>query len=236
MPSQKTLPEANSLREIQRAIEQAQQHPSPTFMLNKPADQGESSTAWRDLLDREREHRRRIFEAFPDGGKQRHVAVRAWWGTVSEVLNGIQTVTDWDDVPYQLLEMLAGQAAYLAVGQIPDPIKHVGGKGRTAPGPGEISDIRWAVTYVSAAREGLVRGLKPPDARAVVCRLYKLRSEQTVREWCRVYEPFPEPEASPASYLRGRLVSAARRYRLNVRTQNARAEADRKRRQKPVSK
>ena len=58
--------------------------------------------------------------------------------------------------------MLAGQAAYLAVGQIPDPIKHVGGKGGTAPGPGEISDIRWAVTYVHAVRKGLVRGLKPP--------------------------------------------------------------------------
>jgi hypothetical protein len=244
MPSQKTLPEANSLREIQRAIEQAQQHPSPTFMLNKPADQGESSTAWRDLLDREREHRRRIFEAFPDGGKQRHVAVRAWWGTVSEVLNGIQTVTDWDDVPYQLLEMLAGQAAYLAVGQIPDPIKHVGGKGRTAPGPGEISDIRWAVTYVCAAREGRVRGLKPPvDVRghrksspeavaiAVVRRLYKLRSEQTVREWCRTYQPFPHAEASPASYLRSRLVSAACRYRLNERTHDARTRADRKRQQ-----
>ena len=64
--------------------------------------------------------------------------------------------------PTSYSTMLAGLAAYLAVGQIPDPIKHVGGKGRTAPGPGEISDIRWAVTYVSAAREGLVRGLKPP--------------------------------------------------------------------------
>ena len=105
----------------------------------------------------------------PTGGKQHRVAVHKWWGTVSKVLEGIKNVTDWDDLPYQLFDMLAGLAAYLAVGQITDPIKHVGGKGRTAPGPGEISDIRWAVTYVSAAREGLVRGLKPPDARAVVC-------------------------------------------------------------------
>src|SRR4051812_6886020 len=105
-----------------------------------------SSTAWRALLDREREHRRRIFETWPTGGKQHRVAVREWWGTVSEVLKGIQNVNDGDDLPYQLLDMLAGQAAYLAVGQIPDPIKDVGGKGGTAPGPGEISDIRWAVT------------------------------------------------------------------------------------------
>ena len=208
-----------------------------------------SSTTWRALLDREREHRLRMFETLPTGGKQHRVAVREWWGTVSEVLKDIQNVTDWDDLPYQLFDMLAGLAAYLAVGQIPDPIKHVGGKGRTAPGPGEISDIRWAVTYVSAAREGLVQGLKPPvDVRghrksspdavaiAVVRRLYKLRSEQTVREWCRTYEPFPHPEASPASYLRSRLVSAARRYRLNERTQNARTGADRKRQQKTVSK
>ena len=195
-----------------------------------------SSTTWRALLDREREHRLRVFETLPTGGKQRRVAVREWWGTVSEVLKDIQNVTDWHDLPYQLFDMLAGLAEYLAVGQIPDPVKHVGGKGRTAPGPGEVSDIRWAVTYVSAAREGLVRGLTPRDARAVVCRLYKLRSEQTVREWCRTYKPFPQPEASPASYLRGRLVSAARRYRLNVRTQNARTGADRKRRQKTVSK
>ena len=206
-----------------------------------------SSTTWRALLDREREHRLRMFETLPTGGKQHRVAVREWWGTVSEVLKDIQNVTDWDDLPYQLFDMLAGLAAYLAVGQIPDPIKHVGGKGRTAPGPSETSDIRWAVTYVHAVREGRVRGLKPSPGRgrksspgavatAVVCRLYKLRSEQTVREWCRTYEPFPQPEASPASYLRGRLVSAARRYRLNVRTQNARTGADRKRRQKTVSK
>ena len=99
-----------------------------------------------------------MFETLPTGGKQHRVAVREWWGTVSEVLEDIQNVTDWDDLPYELFDMLAGQAAYLAVGQIPDPIKNVGGKGRTAPGPGEISDIRWAVTYVSAVREGLVRG------------------------------------------------------------------------------
>jgi hypothetical protein len=202
-----------------------------------------SSTTWRALLDREREHRLRMFETLPTGGKQHRVAVREWWGTVSEVLKDIQNVTDWDDLPYQLFDMLAGLAAYLAVGQIPDPIKYVGGKGRTAPGPGEISDIRWAVTYVCAAREGIVRGLKPPVvvrgrrksspdavAIAVVCRLYKLRSEQTVREWLRTYEPFPHPEASPASHLRSSLVRAARRYRLNVRTQNARTRADRKRR------
>ena len=110
-----------------------------------------SSTTWRALLDREREHRLRMFETLPTGGKQHRVAVREWWGTVSKVLEGIKNVTDLDEplraialLPYELFAMLAGQAAYLAVGQIPDPIKHVGGKGRTAPGPSETSDIRWA--------------------------------------------------------------------------------------------
>lgn len=202
-----------------------------------------SSTTWRALLDREREHRLRMFETLPTGGKQHRVAVREWWGTVSEVLKDIQNVTDWDDLPYQLFDMLAGQAAYLAVGQIPDPIKHVGGKGRTAPGPSETSDIRWAVTYVHAVREGRVRGLKPPPSRgrksspgavavAVVRRLYKLRDERTVREWCRTYEPFPYPEAWTVSSLRNRVADAARQYHLNERTQNAQTRADRKRRQK----
>ena len=202
-----------------------------------------SSTTWRALLDREREHRLRMFETLPTGGKQHRVAVREWWGTVSEVLKDIQNVTDWDDLPYQLFDMLAGQAAYLAVGQIPDPIKHVGGKGRTAPGPSETSDIRWAVTYVHAVREGRVRGLKPPPSRgrksspgavavAVVRRLYKLRDERTVREWYRTYEPFPYPEAWTVSSLRNRVADAARQYHLNERTQNARTRADRKRRQK----
>jgi hypothetical protein len=202
-----------------------------------------SSTTWRALLDREREHRLRMFETLPTGGKQHRVATREWWGTVSEVLKDIQNVTDWDDLPYQLFDMLAGLAAYLAVGQIPDPIKHVGGKGRTAPGPSETSDIRWAVTYVHAVREGRVRGLKPPPGRgrksspgavavAVVRRLYKLRDERTVREWCRTYEPFPYPEAWTVSFLRNRVADAARQYRLNERTQNARTRADRKRRQK----
>ena len=104
MPPQKTRPEAKRRREedkrrresIQRAIEQARQHPSPTFVLNKTADQGASNTLaeWRALLDREREHRRRMFETLPTGGKQHRVAVREWWGTVSEVLKGIQNVTD----------------------------------------------------------------------------------------------------------------------------------------------
>ena len=209
-----------------------------------------SSTTWRALLDREREHRLRMFETSPTGGKQHRVAVREWWDTVSKVLEGIKNVTDLDEplralalLPYELFEMLAGQAAYLAVGQIPDPIKHVGGKGRSAPGPSETSDIRWAVTYVHAVREGRVRGLKPPPSRgrksspgavavAVVRRLYKLRSEQTVREWCRTYEPFPYPEAWTVSSLRNRVADAARQYHLNERTQNARTRADRKRRQK----
>jgi hypothetical protein len=58
-----------------------------------------TSTTWRALLDREREHRLRMFETFPTGGKQHRVAVREWWGTVSEVLKDIQNVTDWDVCP-----------------------------------------------------------------------------------------------------------------------------------------
>jgi hypothetical protein len=213
-------------------------------------------TEWRDLLDRERKQRERMFETLPTrgeqhrvAGKQHRVAVRKWWGTVSEVLKGIQNVTDWHDLPYELLDMLAGLAACLAVGQIPLTIKDVGGKGRTAPVPGEISDIRWAVTYVCAVRDGRVQGRKPPlvvrgrrksspdaVALAVVCRLYDLRDEQTVRTWCRKYKPFPYPEAWTVSSLRNRVVDAARQYRLNVRTQNARTRAGRKRRQKTVSK
>ena len=92
------------------------------------------------------------------------------------MLKDIQNVTDFDlgDLPYELFAMLAGQAAYLAVGQIPDTIKHVGGKGRSAPGPSETSDIRWAVTYVHAVREGLVRGLKPHPVGAASRRLGRL--------------------------------------------------------------
>jgi len=240
MPPQKTRPEDKRRREeakrrresIQRAIEQARD-------LTKPR------TTWRALLDREREHRRRMFETLPtlpDDDKQHRVAVREWWGTVSEVLKDIQNVTDFDlgDLPYELFAMLAGQAAYLAVGQIPDPIKHVGGKGRSAPGPSETSDIRWAVTYVHAVREGLVRGLKPHPRRgrksspgavavAVVCRLYKLRDKQTVLKWCRTYEPFPYPEVWSVSSLRNRVADAARQYRLNERTEDARIRTDRKR-------
>ena len=166
------------------------------------------------------------------------------------MLGGIKNVTnlddfDLDDLPYELFAMLAGQAAYLAAGQIPDPIKHVGGKGRTAPGPSETSDIRWAVTYVHAVREGLVRGLKPHPRRGrksspgtvavtIVRRLYKLRDERTVREWCRTYEPFPYLEAWTVSSLRNRVADAARRYRhANTRSW---AASGRKRRQKTKSK
>jgi hypothetical protein len=203
---------------------------------NRDASPTLEQTEWRALLDREREQRARLSETLPTGGEQHRGAVRAWWGTVSEVLKGIQNVTNWGDLPYQLFDRLAEQAAFLAVGQIPDPIKHVGGRGETAPGPGEISDKRWAVTYVDAVSKGLIRGLMLPPRRgrksssgalAVVCRLYKLRSKQTVHEWRRTYAPYPHPEAWPASYLRSRLLSAARRYRLNALT-NAGREQRRK--------
>ena len=172
-------------------------------------------TEWRALLDREREQRQRLHETLPAGGKQHQLAIRGWWGAVSKVLGGIKNVTnlddfDLDDLPYELFAMLAGQAAYLAVGQIPDPIKHVGGKGRTAAGPGETSDIRWAVTYVRAVRDGLVRGRKPV---AVVRRLYKLRDDRIVRTWCQKYKPFSYPDEWVVSSLRNRVADAARRYR-----------------------
>ena len=167
---------------------------------------------WRVLLDREREQRARLFETLPTGGKQHRVAVREWWGTVSEVLKGIQNVTDWDDLPYQLFEMLAGLAEYLAVGQIPVTIKHVGGKGRTAPGPGEISDIRWAVTYVRAVRDGRRSGAA--SRVAVVRRLYKLRDERTVRHGAEHTSRSRFQKRGLLSSLRSRVGRRrARRYR-----------------------
>ena len=127
--------------------------------------------------------------------------------------------------------MLAGQAEYLAVGQIPDPIKRVGGKGGTAPGPDETNDICWAVTYIRAVRDGRVQDPKPV---AFVRDLYNLRNELTVRKWCRTYEPFPFLEALTEPSLRKLVASAACRYRhANTRTW---AASGRKRRQKTKSK
>ena len=217
-------------RAVRNAVEKFEAgHRAPRMMSISLREKTErrKKTKWRVRLDRERKQRKRLFETAPAGGKQPRVALRAWWAAVSKVLGGIQNVTDLDDLLYGLFAVLAEQAAYLAVGQIPDPIKRVGGKGRKAPGPGEISDIRWAVTYIRAVRDGLVRGLKPPlvvrgrrksspdaVAIAVVCRLYKLSDEHIVRTWCRIYKPFPYPDAWTVSSLRNRVADAARRYRL----------------------
>ena len=236
-------------RAVHNAVKKSKAgHRAPRMMSMWEKTERRKKTKWRTLLDRERKQRKRLFETAPAGGKQHRVAIREWWGAISKVLGGIKSVSnfDLDDLPYELFAMLAEQAAHLAVGRLPDLIKGVGGRGRTTSGPGEISDIRWAVTYVYAVRKGQVRGLKPlvirgrrkssPEAVviAVVCRLYNLSDEQTVYAWCRAYKPFPYPEAWTVSSLRNRVADAARRYRRSVRTQNARTRADRKRRQKTV--
>ena len=114
---------------------------------------------WRALFDSEVAARYELDRLAHDGepsGKK----IRFWWKSVEDLLSayGIAVAKDErpEPPPAELASLLSTFAGYLAVGQIPDPIKGAATEGRRPPGPTERRHIGWAVAYRHACRpEGI---------------------------------------------------------------------------------
>jgi len=108
---------------------------------------------WQALLDAEALARRKIGDVQFAGGDI-GLTVRAWWQTVSDVLNGYSRLIAMGEnvtpPPVEIAVVLGNLAAYLAVGKIPGPIADAVTEGRHAPGPTESRDIGLAVAYRKA--------------------------------------------------------------------------------------
>lgn len=106
---------------------------------------------------------------------------------------------------------LGGLFGYLAKGAMPLPLIDCIGRGRPAPGPTEQRDMQTAVSYVFAARRGLIEDDQPIKA---VCALYGI-NDHTLYDWTTKF-----PDIDPLAVVDGRLSRltsalkrAAERYR-----------------------
>jgi len=173
-------------------------------------------TSWGELLEQEPEARRvasREIKKAERGEKFDQKKIREWWRIVEAVL----IEAKGRPIPVRLLKVLSGLAGYLAAGQVPSPISRVA-QHRPAIGPSEKHDIRMAVTYHKAADKRIIND---PHPTKTVRECYSLRSDSTVRGWCRKFEPF--------DYFAADLENEMRRSGARYQVANRRTGTDRMR-------
>ncbi len=121
-------------------------------------------------------------------------------------------------LPAIVAKQLGNLCKYLSAGIIPDPIKHCARRGRPLS-PDEGRDVRYAVIYVLAAKQGLVRDRHPIKT---IVKEYGLSNRKTVQTWIVKHrktitaESFADP-----GMVEDRMKQAAERYRVSGRHQNA---------------
>ena len=115
-------------------------------------------------------------------------------------------------------KQLGSLCTYLSAGIIPNPIKHCARRGHLL-GPDEGRDVRYAVIYALAAKQGLVRDRHPIKT---IIKDYGLSNRKTVQTWIGKHRKtialgsFTDPEL-----IEDRMKEAARRYRVAGRHQDA---------------
>jgi hypothetical protein len=162
-----------------------------------------SNREWIAILNRERDLR--------PTSKSKPSAVREWWTAVADVLNA-QAL----DQPRsaELITILRNFAKYIAVGQIPGPIKGAVTRGRSGVGPTEERHIRIAVTYHAAVMSGLLDDKWPTK---IIKDAFGLKTTQPVQKWLRQFKPLPIKKR-----LKEKMLEAGHAYRLaNRRTEEA---------------
>ena len=162
-----------------------------------------SNHEWIEILNRERDLR-------PTPTSQPS-AVREWWTAVADVLNA-QAL----DQPRsaELITILRNFAKYIAIGQIPGPIKGAVARGRSGKGPTEERHKRVAVSYHAAAKSGLLDDKRPTKT---IKDAFGLKSTKPVQNWIRQFEPLPIKKR-----LKEKMLDAGHAYRLaNRRTEEA---------------
>jgi hypothetical protein len=116
---------------------------------------------WLEFCARELELRRKLNEIVSDPPSSEYRAtLREWWSSIRNIMAFLtREVAEFGTprwiMPAQVLKTLEGLSGYLAVGKIPDPIKHAAVEGNAPPGPSERRDIGLAIAYCRAARGGI---------------------------------------------------------------------------------
>lgn len=172
------------------------------------------------LIYEERQARYLILENAQEGSPA-HEQFQEWWTTVDALLQEIR-VTDWNTLGHyeaalkEILGVLAGQARYLARGIVPAPITNVISPHAPPIGPAEERDIRTAVAFEKAAKDGAIKSRRPRDT---ICRLYGV-TNSTLRGWIKKYGADCHYDIS---LVRLEVARAGKRYRLsNTRTNEGR--------------
>jgi hypothetical protein len=125
-----------------------------------PADPPHSGAQLLRLIEDEIKLRRKLRLLAREPTQERLKACRAWWEAVQNVLEQAATQPDRSGtsgdspkIPRELLLALSGVAGYVAVGEVPDPIKWATSKrGQRAMGPTERRDIGWASVFERCQR------------------------------------------------------------------------------------
>ena len=149
---------------------------------------------------------------------------REYFRRLAELLN---LYTSPDNLPdsnprYPLSAIVAKQLAslcqYLGDGIIPGPIKHCVRRGRPL-GPDERRDVRYAVAYVLAAKDGL---LQDPHPITTITKEYGLSDRKSVQGWISEHRrEISKAGSTDPELIKARMMEAAGRYRKSGRHQDA---------------
>ncbi|MCA3263387.1 MAG: hypothetical protein ING44_15690 [Telmatospirillum sp.] len=171
-------------------------------------------------------------------------AARGWYTIAAQVLATYCLAENWPDgfdnpptqhLPFGLAESLRKQFRYLGVGQIPGPMRaaKVNKKGKNQ-GPDESQDIGVAVSYIQAARDGIVSDSNPLKTVASAYGASKrtIQRWQSAKSWVTSDMFFPGVAGQElAERVTDAMRKAGAEYKAAGRTQVAVARRARKRRQ-----
>ena len=121
-------------------------------------------------------------------------------------------------LPAIVVKQLANSCHYLGDGIIPGPIKHCVRRGRPL-GPDERRDVRYAVAYVKAAKDGLIQD---PHPIKTITEKYGLSDRKSVQGWIREHgREVAKAGPTDPKLIEARMMGAADRYRVSGRHQDA---------------
>ena len=195
---------------------------------------------WRNVVEHERHLRGRLKSA--DGELPSGEDLRQWWSAAADVWSEYSRLVasglDADPSPGELAVITSKMFGYLAVGQLPGPMRDAAPEGRRRPGPDERQDIEIAVAYHKSAMGGLEHNgqqitIADRTPTKTIASHYGVAPE-TARKWFRNYSPaFLGVNDVNAETLVALMKTAAKRYGAAGRSAKAISSRNAKRHNHP---